>query len=178
MPKFFPIALVCLCLLFLAGCVEKSTDGADTIYNYEMSLPALVFLGGLVAVPIGWKIRGTRFGWVFLVGGPIAALGIAPSLFLTKVTVNDEGFRVANGIWGATATHEIDYSSVRSVRLTAEESRGRRGRKSTSYYLIFSTSAGEQKVSVNNDVVEEAAVDILSRLAQRGVLLQDLTNGR
>jgi hypothetical protein len=95
-------------------------------------------------------------------------------MWLTSVRVNDDGFQVHNGIWGATANSDVKFADVSGVRLTSETTRSRRGGKRTNYFLNFDRRSGQsEKVSIGNDVLEAGGLDILERLAKRGITVID-----
>jgi hypothetical protein len=159
-----------------AGCVRESVGEAGKTFAYELYVPVLLFFGGIAAAVAGWYLRGGRFGWVLMIGGVISTLGFAPSMFLDKVTVDDKHFTVRTGIWGLTNVHDVAYDNLTSVELTKEEKRGRRGRKSTSYYLLCHCKDGTSaKVPLNNQVCEAAAFDILTQIKDHNVPIGDAT---
>jgi hypothetical protein len=139
-----------------------------------------LFFGGLMAAPIGWKLRerSARWGWIMLIGGPIAALLIAPSIFLDRVSVNTEGFSRRSGFFGATAVQDVKFSELTGMRLRAEAERGRRGRRVTRYYLYCDQKNGEStKLPLGNDVCEAAIRQILTAATASGVAIADQTGG-
>ena len=156
--------------LFLAGCVTKSVGNAGTSVHYARWLPIAIFLVGLVAVPVGLVLRKHtgRLGWGLIIIGPLAALMFAPSLFLERVVVSDDGFESHSGIWGMTAGANVDFDSVTSIRIAEEKTGGRRSRWIE--VLYFEMKAGEDvRLPLNNDVKIEAAMEIIERAAQRGI---------
>jgi hypothetical protein len=161
-------------LLGLSGCVTQSQDGSSAVYAYEWWVTALWVVVGIAVGPIGWKLRGGRYGWALLIACPVFVLGVAPTMWLTSVRVNDDGFQVHNGIWGATANSDVKFADVSGVRLTSETTRSRRGGKRTNYFLNFDRRSGQsEKVSIGNDVLEAGGLDILERLAKRGITVID-----
>jgi hypothetical protein len=102
------IGFACL-LLIVAGCVQESTEHGERVFTLDLWLPLCTLLGGSGAVPLGLALRRfkarplERLGWVLLLGGPVAAIGFAPGLFLERVSISDKGFDVRSGIWGLTA---------------------------------------------------------------------------
>ncbi|HEY1784917.1 MAG TPA: hypothetical protein VGG30_05180, partial [Pirellulales bacterium] len=141
MNKCFVLAIL---LAVVGGCVQESTDGATQTFSYELWLPVCVLLGGIVAAPAGWYLReySGRLGWALLIGGPIAAIFFAPSLFRDRAIIDDAGFSLRTGIWGLTAVHEVKFDDIKVVRVTAEEVTGRRGRKETKVYMICERKDG------------------------------------
>lgn len=176
--QLYCLPLVALCALSLAGCVSESTDGSTRVYSYQLWVPMSVLLGGMVAGPAGWFLRlsSARFGWALMIGGVIAGLGFAPSLFLDKATVSEQQFTQRTGIWGMTAVHTVNVDQLSHVRLTKEERRGRRGRKNTSYFMICHLKDGSQeKVPLGNSVSQTAAGDFLQVVESRNISISDET---
>ena len=171
--------LVCGLLLFLVtttGCVRESVDGDVHSFTNELWISASILLAGVLAGVGGWFFRKTKYGWAAMIAGPIAALLFAPSIFLDHATVDDSSFKVNTGIWGLTAVHEVKFDEVRAIKIISEVVSGRRGRKSTNYYLLCSkTEGGDAKIPVNNRVCEEAAKLFLERASEKGIIILDQT---
>lgn len=170
-PRYrFLLFLLALILITASGCVRESQSGTARTFKYQLWLPLSVLVGGIVAGPVGWFLRRQRYGWAMLVLGPLATLFFAPTLFLERVTLDDNTYTVRSGIWGMTASHQVDLSKLKYVAITTEENRGRRGRTTTSTYLICNNQDGSvQKLSVNNDVTRAGAPHFLAKIAARGV---------
>lgn len=161
--------------------VDVKVDGTTHTFTYEWWIPSVILLGGLVAIPVGLVLRRStsRFGWALLIGGPIAALGVAPSLFLDRSVVDDQHFSVRSGIWGMTAVHDVVYDKLANVRYIVEESTGRRGRTNYSYYLVCTNRDGTTaKIPMGNHCAEAAAVEFLKQAAALNVPIHDETHGR
>jgi hypothetical protein len=161
------MALVCL---FLVGCVTSKNGDKGMSFQYEWWVPIVVFIAGIVFVPVGIAVRNysNRTGWGLMILGPIAALGFAPSLFMEQVLVHDRGFDVRSGIWGMTANQKVDFDAVTSVRLTQEETGGRRSRLIE--VLYFDQKSGSPaRLPLNNDLKIEAAKEIVTRTAASGI---------
>ena len=99
----------------------------------------------------------------------------APTYFLEKTTIRDDGFQVKTGVWGATV-HDVKYDDISNVELTTEEVRTRRGGRRTKYYiLLHMKSGGDIKLEATDGVGQEAGFLILERAKARGVKgLEDL----
>jgi hypothetical protein len=77
---------------------------------------------------------------------------------------------------GMTAVHEVKLDELTRIRLTVEESTGRRGRKRKNFYLLCERKDGTlAKVPVNNNTAEAAAPLFLENVAKRGIPLVDET---
>jgi hypothetical protein len=166
------IGLVGLAFATLCGCVREEVEGSTHVYRNELWVPFTVLLGGVAAAGVGWFLKksSARYGWTLLILGPLAALLLAPSLFLDRGTVNDTGFVLRTGILGMTAVHDVKFDDLQMVRITREESRGRRGSKRTNYYMVCERKDGSSaKVPLGNDVAEAAALRFLHVLDEREI---------
>lgn len=160
------------------GCVSEETDGATHVFTYETWVPLSVLLGGLAAAPAGWFLRksSARFGWALLLLGPVAAIFFAPSLFRDRAEVDETSLFIRTGIWGLTAVHEVPFDTLEQVRIVSEETRGRRGRKRTNYFMLCEQNNGNTaKVPINNAVSEAAAPEFLKRVSELGIPVTDET---
>ena len=165
-------------ILLTSGCVDESVDGSVRTYTYELWVPLTILVGGLLAAIWGWFLRDTfgRYGWALLIGGPIAALFFAPSMFFDRAVVSDTSYSLRTGIWGMTATHEVEYEDLQLILVTSEEKRGRRGRRTTHYYLRCKRKDGtEAKVPLGNKISEAAAPYFLEQAAELGVPILNQT---
>jgi hypothetical protein len=168
---FFAVLVVSCC-----GCVVESTHG-DTHTFYNALWASAACLGaGLVGTVGGWYLRpfSERFGWALMIAGVLAGLGGTPTLFLEKTTVSNDGFFVRSGMWGMSS-YDVKYANTTSMELTKEITRGRRGSRSTHYYLVCSQKTGEeQKVPVKG-ACEEAFDLIMIGAAMHNVPFTDST---
>ena len=170
------LVLLALVLIATGGCVHESDSGSTHVVKYEWWLPLSVFLGGAIAGPAGWLLRRSseRFGWGLLILGPLAAIGLAPSLFMESATLDDNTYKVRSGFWGMTASQDIELSKLKTVTITTEERRGRRGRKTKSNYLVCEFQDGTTtKLSANNDVTRAAASHFVDKISARGITVND-----
>jgi hypothetical protein len=162
----------------LSGCVNQTAEAGQTTWKFAWWLPTVVLLGGLIAAPVGWLWRSkNNYGWVLLIGGPLAAAVFAPGLMADRVTVDDEHFTLRTGFWFAPTRHDIRFADVSRIDITSETRSGRRGRRTTSYYLVCHKTTGDsEKVPVGN-LMEYAVGDILATADERGIPVQDMTGG-
>lgn len=164
----FLLLLLAMILATASGCVEESESGSTRVFKYQLWVPLSVLLIGVVAGPAGWLLRKQRYGWFLLIAGPLAAIFFAPTLFLERVTLDDNTYSVRSGIWGMTAAHQVELSKLKQVTIQVEETRGRRGRKSKSTYLVCENQDSSiTKLSANNDVTRAAATHFLEKVEQR-----------
>jgi hypothetical protein len=171
-PWRFVMWLIIPACLFLAGCVTKSASDSGTTVRYEWWVPVGVFAAGIVVVPLGLVLRRVteRYAWVLIIGGPLAALVLAPNLLLERTHVDDQGFEVHSGFMGMTAEQKVKFDDVKSIRLTNEETGGRHSREIE--VLFFEMKSGPTvKLPLNNDVKIEAGLEIAMRAKARGIAL-------
>jgi MFS family permease len=166
-----------LLLLCTAGCVREEVSGTTRTFTYELWVPASILVGGIVAAVAGWFLRQRgSWGWILLIGGPIAAIFFAPSMFRDRTVLTDERLQVTTGIWGMTAAHDVAFADLTMIRQIAEESRGRRGRRRTNYYLVCERKDGTSaKLPLGNNLVEAAATPFMEAATARGIPYQDDT---
>ena len=141
--------------------MRETTEGATTTFRYELWVPICAFLGGLVAVPAGLVLRqkSTRYGWALIILGPLAAVFLAPSVFLDRVVVDDAGIHSRTGIWGMTAVHDLKIADVSAVKIVSETSSTRRGGKKTNYFFLCESrhQRVREVLPVNNAVAAPPA---------------------
>lgn len=163
----------------LAGCTNNRTEGSATIVTFEWWLPALIIVAGLVAIPVGLFVRKKSFyGWILLIGGPIAAVVFGPGFALDKVTVTPEAFHLRTGFWFSPTVREVKFADLSSVVITKTETRGRRGRKNVSYDLKCTKKSGGQEVIPLGTLMEEGGAEAFAKAAiASGVPIVDGTGG-
>lgn len=171
MPRVLTAALTILCLVTLTGCVEKSTlDGATVVTNASW-VYGLIGLAGLALSIVGGvaiKSNWWQGGITLLVGLGILLIG-APTYFLEKTTVREDGFEVKTGVFGGTV-HNVKYADIATMERTSEEVRGRRGRRTTKYYLILHMKSGSDiKLDASGGVDAEAVPLIEDKAQAQGV---------
>jgi hypothetical protein len=166
----------CIVVLTLSGCVRETTEGETRVFTYETWVPASVLLGGMAAGVAGWFLRSVtnRLGWGLLIAGPILAILFGPSLFMDRASIDSKSLSIRTGIWGMTATHEVNLDKLKQVRLVSEEKTGRRGRKRTEYFMLCELTDGTSaKVPVNNSISEAVAPHFLDLVASRNLPIVD-----
>lgn len=176
--RFNKTCLLALIVLLAAtcGCVSKSESEEAVVYSYQLWAPLLVFVGGMAAVPAGWAMRESslRGCLVLTLGGPAVMLFFAPSLFFEKLTIDDERLVMRAGMFGLSTENDVRWDDVRSITLTSEESRGRRGRRVIKNYMIFSMKDNSSsKLSLDNSLVGEALEDIGIQIGMRDISVLD-----
>lgn len=168
-------ALLAPLALALTGCVTEKVDGETTIFTFAWWLPLLILAGGVLAAVVGVLIRQNRYGWVLIIGGPIAAIFFAPSLWNDKVTLDQEHFTQRTGIWFMPQQHDIRFADLSGIDLISESRRTRRGRSTSLYMLCHRTTGEDAKIPINDLMKRGAAASILAEAAAHGVLINDQT---
>jgi hypothetical protein len=162
--------------LTLAGCTREAQEGGTTIFTYALWVPGSILAAGVVAILVGVLIRKSvnRLGWGLIIVGPLAVFGFAPSLFRDSVAVNKDGFVQRTGFWFSQTVHEVAFDNVAHIELIAEEKVGRRGRRSTNYYLDCRLKNGSTERVPINDLMKQGANDkILGVARERNIPLVD-----
>ena len=159
-----------LLLLALPGCAHVSEEAGTKTFAYDWWLPPLMFLGGLAAGPVGWKMRENRFGKLLIIVCPFLALFMAPHFYLTRATVTEEGFTATAGVWGHIDI-EAKFDEITHAQLTAQ------GRKNDHYWTFSRRSAEDVQLSIGDVVGEQAALEIVARLKARGIETKDDPGG-
>jgi hypothetical protein len=159
------------CFTVIAGCYQKESENGSLVFSFQAWVPLLVALAGLAVVPVGIVLfaRKRRFwGICLMVAGPLAAVGIAPGLYLDRVVVNQEGFYSRHGFWWDPGIHQIRYEDLNQVQVGFDETTVR-GRKSYSYYFECSFKSGKQERVPLGDIMREALPEIAEQFRQHGV---------
>ncbi len=168
--RFALTSLIVSGCLLLTGCVTRSVDNQAVSIYYQWWIPIGVFVVGLACVPVGLKVRNQAgpVGWGLIFLGPLAALMFAPALFFEHAVVNDKGFQIRSGFFGRTAAQDLDFDSIKAIRIGTEETRGRNSRWIE--VLYFELNRGMMShFPLNNDVKIEAGKEIIVRAMQRGI---------
>lgn len=168
--RFAPVLSLLLC-----GCIEKDVSGDVTTITYAIWVPVVVLLGGLAGA---WAMRANkgRIFWALAFIGLLATFLFAPSTAMDKLTLSPQEIHLRTGFYGSTKA-DIALGEVRQATLIAEEKRGRRGRKSTSYYMVFNLPSGEQRIPLGNTLVENSVDDLLAVLTENNIDIVDRTGG-
>lgn len=166
-------------LVALAGCTNTRTDGPATVVTFEWWVPALIIVAGLVAIPVGLFVRRKSFyGWILLIGGPVAAAVFGPGFALDRVIVTPDVLTMRTGMWFDPTVREVRFADLSSVVITKTETRGRRGRKNISYDLKCTKKSGGQEVIPLGTLMEDGGAEAFAKAATAsGVMIVDGTGG-
>jgi hypothetical protein len=165
------VSFLGLCLL--SGCVAISAGETETRYHYQYWVPALILLGGLVSIPIGffWRRSDWKIGWGLMTVVPLAAILLVFTMGFEQVTVDKHGFEVQSGFFGEPQS--VKFDSVTSVRVVKEKTSGRRARVIDVLYFDLK-DGGAERFAISGDVKTEASKDIISRVKERGIAAPQL----
>ena len=163
--------------LLLAGCTRKETQGDLTIVTYEAWVGLVAILIGLVVAVVSLLMRKSGIGaWIVAIAAVAFTVGFAPFGFVDYVRVDKEHIATRWGFWFVPTLHDIRFDDIAKVDYTKETRRGRRGRKETSYNLVFSRKSGEQeKLTATNSLMQAASDELVDALSAKGLAINDLT---
>jgi hypothetical protein len=163
-------------LAAVAGCYQQTSENNSLVFSYQAWVPPLVALVGVALIPAGiflFTRQQRRFAGVCVaVLGPIVAIGIAPTFYMDRVVVSEEGFYSRHGFWWDPTVHQVRFQDLNQVTLVVEEKIGRRGRKNYSYYFDCSFKQGKQERIPLGDLVRQAMPEIVKRFKEHGVPIQ------
>jgi len=171
------LGLLLLGGLLLAGCTRKEQQGDLMVWKYETWVGFAAILGGIAVAAGAIALRKSgNWSWVIMLLAIGFTIGFAPFGFVDHVSLDQEHIATRWGFWFAPTLHDIRFDDVSRVDYTKETRRGRRGRKETSYYLVFTTKNGTQdKLTATNSLMEAAAEDLMLALAAKNLSVNDLT---
>jgi hypothetical protein len=98
----------------------------------------------------------------------IVTVGLAPSLYVETVTVNNEEFSSHRGFWLTPKIHRVRYQDLREVRIVVEEVPGKRGRNG---YLECALHEGAQERVAIGDTLRAALPEIIENFQKHNVPL-------
>ncbi len=165
------MAALVLSLGLFSGCVRQSREGNTTVYSMELWVGGLTTLGGLAAVPAGVALRksNTRGSIVLILLGLGLLIVVAPNMFLDSTKVDAEHFESRHGFWFSPTIHNIRFDEMASIHRTKEVRRGRRGRKTTNYYLDITKTSGQSERVPLGTIMSEAEPEVIRHALERGI---------
>ncbi len=161
-------------LAIIAGCYRQASENGGMVFSFQVWVPLLVALVGLAAVPVGIVLftRNLRLWGVCLaIGGPLAAVVVAPTMYLDRVVVDQEGFYSRHGFWWSPTVHRIRYEELTQVQLAFEEQTTRRGKR-YNYFFDCSFKSGKRERVPLGDIMRQALPQIAEQFRQHGVQVQ------
>jgi hypothetical protein len=159
----------------MAGCTVEKVEGNVTTFTFAPWVPALVFLGGVGAIPAGWLLRrwSPRWGWTLLILGPVGLVIVAPGLLLDHVTVDDRHFSLRTGFWFAPTVHEVHFSNLTRIEIVGETQTTRGGQRTNYYLLCYRKSGGADKVPIGDLMKQGAVIRVLESAKAQGIPIAD-----
>lgn len=174
----YKLLLIGCFLTLLAGCTRQTQSGDTTTIKFETWVPVSVIFAGIAAFAAGLflRTRNGRFGWVLLILGPLAAILMGPGMFNDKVTVNPRHFTLQVGFWFAPNIHDVTYADIGNIKIIMEETRGARGRRNKSYYLLCHMKSGaDKKVPMGELMKSGGAEQVIEQAQKLGIAVTDDT---
>lgn len=168
--------LFALSLFFLAGCVDRSTEGKTSVYTYSLALVVTALLGGMSLIYFGFAPRPgeprLRGYFHILLGLALMAVAV-PVLRTDRVEVDNEHFTSTHGLPWNRLRHDVHFKALREIRIEVTE-RVVRYQRRREYALVCRFKSGsEEKVPVGN-VMGDAVGQILGIADQRRISLVGL----
>ena len=176
-----PLVRLGICIAvstFAVGCKEHRQSADGDMFIFHWGVPLGVIAGGLLAVPFAlWLMnrasgfRTKLWAWIFLLGGPIVAVLVGPTILMDHVDVSETEFYARHGIWWKPTEHHVRFADVRAVKLIEEISAGRRGRKNHDYFLdITYKGNNSERIPVGN-LLRDALPTIATRLGEHQIAI-------
>lgn len=161
-------AMAVLVVCSLAGCIEQTTRGNESVYLFAWWVGPTLIVGGILGIPAGWFLRqwNQKLGVALLIIGPVLLLVFAPNIYNDRVLIDDEHFEARYGFWFSPSNHNIRFDDLNSIQYV--EVLGRRGRKK--YELHCHHKAGSTTIVSAGDLVRPSVQEILARAKAKGVL--------
>lgn len=164
------IAVLLLCVLAV-GCYEHVTRGNVSIYGFAWWLGPCVIVAGIAGIPVGWRFRQTKWGFVLLILAPVLLVIVAPAMYSDRVLIDDDHFEVRYGFWFSPTVHNLRFADLSDMRYVAVA--GNRGR--TNYELHCRSKTGVLTVVHAGDLVFNTVPEIMARASAKGVAVANLT---
>lgn len=118
-------SLLAFSCCFLAGCIDRSSDGNTSVYSYSWWIIGLAVLGGVNVIYVGFKrpfnmplLRGYFY---IVVGMGFLAVGI-PMLHAERVEVDSKHFTSCTGLVpGHRLHHDVPFEYLQEIRIEISE---------------------------------------------------------
>lgn len=171
------LVAVAICLS-LTGCVSESQSGSGSTFKFQWWIPTLITLVALLLIVGGvfFTVRKKQGAWVAILVG-IFGMIFGPNMFFDRAVVDDDHFELSTGFFFSPTYFNIKWDTVASVHGSMEERTGRRGRKSTSYYLNFNLKSGGTEKVPSGDLMKNGPIKKLVDMATaKGIPVSGPTN--
>lgn len=168
--------LFALSLCFLAGCVDRSTDGRTSIYMYSLWFVVTVLFGGVWLVYLGFTSRPSEPRWRAyrnIVLGLVIMAVTVPVHRADRVEVDKEHFLCTQGMPWNRHRHDVRFDALREIRIEETEYY-RRFQRRKDYTLICQLKSGNIEMVHIGIVMKGAVSEILGIARQKGISLVDV----
>lgn len=165
----------CLCL---TGCVSESQTGSGSTFKFQWWIPTLITVIALLLIVGGvlFTVRKKQGAWVAILVGIVGML-FGPNMFFDRAVIDDDHFELSTGFFFSPTYFNIKWDNVANIHGSMEEKTGRRGRKSTSYYLNFNLKSGGSEKVPSGDLMKNGPIKKLVELAaKKGIKVDGPTN--
>jgi hypothetical protein len=171
------VLAVASCLL-LTGCVSESKAGTGSTFKFDWWIPTLITVVALLLVVGGvlFTVRKKQGAWVAILVGVVGLL-FGPNMFFDRAVIDDDHFELSTGFFFSPTYFNIKWDNVSSIIGSTEEKTGRRGRKSTSFYLNFNLKSGGSEKVPSGDLMKNGPIKKLVEMANaKGIKVDGPTN--
>jgi hypothetical protein len=118
-------------------------------------------------------VRSTLFGTIFIIGGAVAVIFIAPIQYLEKVRVSDDGFVIESGFWIWPTVLDIRFRDVSRIDFTAETRREGRANTTDDYLVCHFINGGGRRISTDKLLNPRAVEKIIGFAQERNIPVKD-----
>jgi hypothetical protein len=171
------LAAIASCVL-LTGCVSETTNGSGSTFKFQWWIPTLITVVALVLIVGGvlFTVRKKQGAWVAILVG-VAGMLFGPNLFFDRAVIDNDHFELSTGFFFSPTYFNIKWDNVASIHGSMEEKTGRRGRKSTSFYLNFNLKSGGSEKVPSGDLMKNGPIVKLIDMANaKGIPVTGPTN--
>lgn len=162
----------------LTGCVSESQSGTGSTFKFQWWIPTLITVISLLLIVGGvlFTVRRKQGAWVAILVGIVGML-FGPNMFFDRAVIDDDHFELSTGFFFSPTYFNIKWDNVASIHGSMEEKTGRRGRKSTSYYLNFNLKSGGSEKVPSGDLMKNGPIKKLVEMAaKKGITVDGPTN--
>jgi hypothetical protein len=166
---------VALSLCLLAGCIEKTTHGSETVYSYSLWTGAPLALMGLSSVAVALFILhvDSRIVLLCMCLGSALVIFSSPGIYTDTVVVDDDHFVASYGTFFDPTVQDIRFDDVAEMKFVAEVYSSRRGPRYNGRYKLFCTmKSGDSyivRVGEPEELTMQAIPEILAKARGKGI---------
>ncbi len=154
---------------FATGCYEHTSKGEQSVYHFAWWVGPAIICASILGAVGAWFLRewSMKLAIGLMIAAPLAAIFIAPAMFLDKVVVDDHHFEARYGFWFNPTRHDIRFEDLLQIQYVSRT--GNRGRKS--YEMLCIDQSGQTTVVHAGDLVRSTVPEILDRAKAKGVVV-------